>query len=98
MTSAVSTRTVRDVSLAQMPDVPRADVVATVALTESAVIIGCCKPRMRRRGGAWRGGAFCAVGGQRFGSLELTAGAGWVETFVGISTYAPYFLNKSSKA
>jgi uncharacterized membrane protein YeiH len=51
--------TVRDVLLAQVPGVLRADVYATAALAGSAVMIGGCKLRWPRRSAAIIGGAVC---------------------------------------
>jgi uncharacterized membrane protein YeiH len=51
--------TVRDVLLAQVPGVLRADVYATAALAGSAVMIGCCKLRLPRTSAALIGGAVC---------------------------------------
>jgi uncharacterized membrane protein YeiH len=51
--------TVRDVLLAQVPGVLRADVYATAALAGSAVMIGCWKAKIPRAWAAVLGGAAC---------------------------------------
>jgi uncharacterized membrane protein YeiH len=51
--------TVRDVLLAQVPSVLRADVYATAALAGSAVMIAGCKARMPREWAAALGGTIC---------------------------------------
>ncbi|MGA2431332.1 MAG: trimeric intracellular cation channel family protein [Candidatus Acidiferrum sp.] len=51
--------TVRDVLLAQVPSVLRADVYATAALAGSAVMIAGCKARMPREWAAALGGTVC---------------------------------------
>ena len=51
--------TVRDVLLAQVPSVLRADVYATAALAGSAVMIAGCKVRVPREWAAALGGTVC---------------------------------------
>jgi uncharacterized membrane protein YeiH len=70
--------TLRDILLAQVPGVLRADVYAIAALAGSAAMIAGCKARLPRSWAAILGGTTCflAAGDQRVAALEFAESDG----------------------